>query len=93
MSVVKAVTANYDKSKKQIHLGSKQAKQIHIRCSAEQPSHVTSYLKVFDNADNLTDGIGVGYCTLVSHGPQLSKNSNQFPQGSLRDIRPILFQH
>lgn len=35
-----------------------------------------SYLKVFDNIDYLSGGIGVGDGALVSHGPQLSKGSN-----------------
>lgn len=79
--------------RKQTNILRNKENKWHTQCPAEQVSHMSSYLKVLDNADYLSDRIGVGYCTLVSHGPQLSKNSNQFPKGSIRDIRPVLFQH
>lgn len=54
---------------------------------------VPSYLKVFDNIDYLSGGIGVGDGALVSHGPQLSKGSNQLLQTCIWNIWPILFKH
>ncbi len=51
------------------------------------------YLQVFYDVDHFSCGVGVGDCSLVSHGPELSECSHQFLEDCIRNVRPILLQH
>ncbi len=51
------------------------------------------YLQVFYDVDHFSCRVGVGDCSLVSHGPELSECSHQFLEDCIRNVRPILLQH